>query len=673
MDINHNINDLIDKTIIILDVIEKKNNLKKKNELIKNIIAFFDYILLINNINKFNFCNSNKNNTFKIRAKELFNSFFTNKIIYKKIYCLYTKHHLYNKEKLLIDNIYFFYNIKNSNPQSLFEKYEINKKDLHFLSNINNSIELSNYTINKLADNTKNKLNIKNNCLNFKNSNHELLKFISLKNDRKNFFKKTYSINIEKFCKIIVIRNIFSKHQDYDNFLKYNIFNCNIENTKNHLYNFSHKLDSKFYDEINFINKIKYNLENHSKFDNDDNLNDYDLEYYFNLWKQNFYKKNNIDNKINLSLNVLVKRIINFLCYFINLKIEKNDDENVYCVKYDDLIYGFFQINYNCNQTKSFIINHNSISFNDAKTFCLLNISKNYSATFQDYVYIFRELCKTIIFVIQNDFSFNYHTFGSNEFDSFIYFFELLSQNSLVLEKYIFYDVSNINNLYKIIKSNEIDIAYRFKKKIYIALFDIYIHSYDELLLVLNNIINNDEDNSETVDNYLLNFNKNLFYALFNNNIIFNDQYYPFFSSLANYILHSKSFLYFDVLNKLYAYQLYNFFCSKNYLFSFDTIDTNKIFNLFCSSFNFYDNIIKFTLNDKLNVDNFFIVNNLKDKNLSQDYYFTLDKEVSLILDKTSVFNKNFENYYDINLSSSKNNNFNSINQKSNFMLSYNY
>ena len=485
-----------------------------------------------------------------IEFTKYYNQLNTNKLLYDKI--AYIKEN-YNKKLDSVDNRFLDklvinykrngINLKNDKKDLLDRiRYEISKLENAIFRYINDHendiIELTLENLKGVPDNIVNSLlKIDNNFniykIHLNKQNYNLLiKYISDKNIRKKIeiqYVNRFDNIIEHICKLIVLRDKHAKLLSYDNHSDYKSFiqmTKHSDNIKNFLTELLSKLDFRYKREMDTIIKLNNKHNDHSQ------INNFDVPYYINKWKQEYGINDNIIREY-FELNTTLNNILNIYHKLFDVNFNKVNSNNVWhndvtiysITSIKNELLGYLYLDLYSREGKYKQIRCFSLQPGTNEqipiTALITSFNKNnILITFQDMISIYHEFAH----VMHNIFGrTKYSVFsGVNVENDFVETpaqmldFMCWEKNTIrtISQHYKTKNSLSDDIINKIIKIKNLDIGLYYKKHIMIALFDQLIYSSDNFIDSCENLLKSGD--KYALKNLLINLFKNLHNEIMN-------------------------------------------------------------------------------------------------------------------------------------------------------------
>lgn len=350
------------------------------------------------------------------------------------------------------------------------------------------------------------------------------MKYINNSKVRENIniiFASRYNNIIKKITQLLILKNKFAKilgHDSYFNFMVQNQMMNDSNNVKKFLYDFSHKLDSRYFKEFNTIKKL-------SKMDS---IYVSDVDYYTELWK-NKYCVDYDEIRNYFEMNTTIEKIFSIYSKVFNIKFKCIQNKNIWhpsvmtyeVINFREITIGYIYLDLIArklknNQTRCFCIQPNCLypllsqNYQTPVVALVSSISKiiNDEPTllyFNEVITLFHEVGHIIHYLFGKSRYFMFS--GFNVEDDFI---EIPAQTLELIcwEESIIKDLSShhitgekLNDyiIKKLIKIKNIDIGLKYKKNIVSALFQYYIFLDQNFVTPCENILKSKQDNKLNV------------------------------------------------------------------------------------------------------------------------------------------------------------------------------
>ncbi|QKF93687.1 peptidase M3A/M3B [Fadolivirus algeromassiliense] len=529
-----------------------KNSLKINNELasfnINNINDVQNFInIMMNDINEiqklhsvigfYQYISSNekiKTDCFSIdqEINKYYDTLNNNKQLYEKIkYIKNTYGNKINKEDLrLFDKLIINYerngiNLSNDRRQLIIKiKHEISKLETtiskSLMSHENDIIELTyndlvNVPLSILNNICKITHTIEKYKITLSKQNYNILtKYVSnpdVRQQIENLYITRFDDIIEHFCKLLVLRDKYSKILGYDNYSDYKAYTQmtkHSDNIKNFLTEVLSKLDFRYKREMDTILKI------HNKHNSNKNISTSDIAYLINKWKQEYGINDNMIREY-FDLNNTINNIFSIYTKLFDIKFNKINNSNIWnsdVITYsilnpqNDNIIGYLYLDFYVRQGKykqirCFSLQQGTLTQLPINALIASFNKNNTLITFQDMISLYHEMGH----VIHNIFGrTKYALFsGVNVENDFI---ETPAQllDFMCWEKNVIQTISMHHNnknilpdeiINKIVKIKNLDIGLYYKKHITIALFDQLLYSSDNFINSCENFLKSGNKN----------------------------------------------------------------------------------------------------------------------------------------------------------------------------------
>ena len=376
-----------------------------------------------------------------------------------------------------------------------------------------------------------------------KNIYNVLMKYI----DNSEVRRKIETVYSDRFkpvasyiCKLIVLKDKYAKILSYSSYSDYKAqiqMVKNSENIKNFLVELLQKLDNRYINEIETINKIAKKYESSS-------INSWDLQYYITKWKKE-YGINESLLKEYFELNNTVNQIFKLYETMFNIKFKRVKASSVlwhktvttYCIidSETNKNLGFLYLDLHARdgkykQTRCFSLHAACMYPYSKKTYqlpiiALISSLSHNLLNFQDVISLFHELGHVM-----------HHIFGKTKYiilsgtnveDDFVQspaqILDLLCwEKNIIKQLSCHYKTKQpipdeiIN---KIIKLKNLDLAIHYKKHICISLFDQIMYSSGDFINSCETILKNNN-----TDDNLIELLSNVYHRLHNQIMVINNE-----------------------------------------------------------------------------------------------------------------------------------------------------
>ena len=356
------------------------------------------------------------------------------------------------------------------------------------------------------------------------------MKYIKNSNTRKYIYMKYYTMcpnNIQLLMSLFILRSKQAKMLSYQNYCDMKV--CSnmakkSDNIKKFIKEISDIIDETYNKEMNMLFKLKKKDYENRKIIFDNQLNAWDIEYYYNQWK-NEYGINELLIREYFPYDHVVRTIMDLYEKILNINIIKqdvnlwHDDVLLYKVTEKNKIIGYFYLDPFKRHNKLDITKYYSIQdaclypFNEnikqiPVSILVTNIDKNSDIVLlnhQDIITLTHEMCH----VLHNLCGFSKLSIfsGTNVQKDFIetpaLAVEKLCWNSKIIKVLSSHYISKTklpdDIISKLVKSRRVNIGYKYKTQIFRSTFDLIMHADNNFINICENTMKNNNPNENKI------------------------------------------------------------------------------------------------------------------------------------------------------------------------------
>lgn len=350
------------------------------------------------------------------------------------------------------------------------------------------------------------------------------MKYINNSKVRENInviFASRYNNIIKKITQLLILKTKHAKilgHESYFDFMIQDQMMNDPNNVKKFLYDFSHKLNSRYDKEFNTVKKL-------SKMDS---IHISDVDYYIELWK-NKYCVDYDEIRNYFEMYTTVEKIFNIYSQIFNVKFRRIKNKNVWessvmtyeVINFREVTIGYVYLDIisrklKNNQTRCFCIQPNCLypllsrNYQIPVVALVSSISKIINdgpilLYFNEVITLFHEIGHIIHYLFGKSRYFMFSGFNVEE--DFVEIpaqtLELICWEEKIIKELSSHHITgeklNDYNIKKLIKIKNIDIGIRYKKNIVNALFQYYIFLDKNFVTPCENILKSKQEDKLNV------------------------------------------------------------------------------------------------------------------------------------------------------------------------------